>query len=130
MTEKATPTELSPISPRPFNSIQNTHSPFLAAASPMATKVRTNVPSADFTEAIRLNPTYALAFGNRGLVYERKDSYDRAITDFNEAIRLDPNYAIAFRGRGIVYGNKGDYDRAIADFTEAIRLDPKLGYRL
>lgn len=60
------------------------------------------------------------------MVYERKDSHDRAIADFSEAIRLDPTYAIAFRGRGIAYGNKGDYDRAIADFTEAIRLDPKL----
>jgi tetratricopeptide (TPR) repeat protein len=81
---------------------------------------------ADFNQAIRLNPTYALAFGNRGFVYARKDSNDRAIADFNEAIRLDPTYAIAFRGRGVAYGNKGDYDRAIADFTEAIRLDPKL----
>ena len=81
---------------------------------------------ADFNEAIRLNPSYALALGNRGLVYAKKDSYDRAIADFDEAIRLDPKYAIAFRGRGVAYGNKGDYDRAIADFTEAIRLDPKL----
>jgi TIR domain/Tetratricopeptide repeat len=43
---------------------------------------------ADFNEAIRLNPSYALALGNRGLVYAKKDSYDRAIADFDEAIRL------------------------------------------
>ena len=43
---------------------------------------------ADFSEAIRLDPSYANAFYARGLVYQAKGDVDRAIGDFNEAIRL------------------------------------------
>jgi tetratricopeptide (TPR) repeat protein len=66
------------------------HSPFSSRGVAYGNKGDNDRAIADFSEAVRLNPTYALAFGNRGLVYERKGSYDRAIADFNEAIRLDP----------------------------------------
>ena len=47
---------------------------------------------ADYDEAIRLDPNFALAFVNRGWSYERKRQYDRALADYNEAIRADPKY--------------------------------------
>jgi tetratricopeptide (TPR) repeat protein len=82
---------------------------------------------ADYSEAIRLDPTVASgkAFYGRGGVYGLKEDYDRAIADYNEAIRLDPKLAIAFHNRGHMYAAKEDYDRAISDYSEAIRLDPK-----
>src|SRR5262249_21929950 len=55
---------------------------------------------ADYSEAIRLNPQYALAFDNRGNAYWNKADYDRALSDYNEAIRLDPKYASAYYNRG------------------------------
>jgi len=79
----------------------------------------------DFSEAIRLNPNYALAFNRRGLAYGKKKEYDRAIADYSEAIRLDPKDASAFNRRGMTYDDKKEYDRAIADYSEAIRLDAK-----
>jgi tetratricopeptide (TPR) repeat protein len=45
---------------------------------------------ADFNEAIRLNPNFALAFKERGYAYYLKEDHDRAIADYSEAIRLDP----------------------------------------
>src|SRR5262245_33829433 len=80
---------------------------------------------AAYNEAIRLDPTSAVAFKRRGDAYANKDDYDRAIADYNEAIRLDPKSALAFRNRGVAYANKGDNDRAIADFNKAIAIDPK-----
>jgi lipoprotein NlpI len=80
---------------------------------------------ADFNEAVRLDPEFALAYNNRGLAYRDKGEFDRAIADFNEAIRLEPKFAVAFNSRGFTYDRKGERDRAIADYTEAIRLDPK-----
>ena len=62
---------------------------------------------------------------NRGIEYDEKRDYDRAIADYNEVIRLDPIYAKAYCDRGNAWRNKGDLDRAIADYNEAIRLDPK-----
>ncbi len=80
---------------------------------------------ADYDEAIRLDPNFALAFVNCGWSYERKRQYDRALADYNEAIRADPKYSLAYNNRGWLRHLQGDYDRAIADYGEAIRLDPK-----
>src|SRR5271166_5333011 len=80
---------------------------------------------ADYNEAIRLDPNFALAFVNRGWSYERKGQYDRALADYDEAIEADPKYSLAYNNRGWIRHLQGDYDRAIADYVEAIRLDPK-----
>jgi tetratricopeptide (TPR) repeat protein len=78
---------------------------------------------ADYSEAIRLDPTLYPPLINRGLAYFDNNDYGRAITDFSEAIRLNPKHALAFFNRGYVYAIRGDTDRAIADLSEAIRLD-------
>ena len=79
----------------------------------------------EFTEAIRLDPTNALAYFKRGNVYIDKNEYDLAIKDYSEAIRLNPNLACAYNNRGYVYAKKKEYDLAIGDCTEAVRLDPE-----
>lgn len=49
----------------------------------------------DFTEAIRLNPQYAIAYYNRGLSYFRSGNYRRAIADYEEALQIDPDHPSA-----------------------------------
>jgi lipoprotein NlpI len=68
----------------------------------------------------------AAAFNNRGIAYDDKKDFDRALADYNEAIRLNPKDAHAFNNRGVAYDNKKEYDRAIADYDAAIRLNSKL----
>jgi lipoprotein NlpI len=80
--------------------------------------------SADFTEAIRVNPKNPDAYYGRGGVWLKRGNYDEAITDYTEAIRLKPKFAYAYYGRGIAWYFKGNYDKAIADESEAIRLNP------
>ena len=80
---------------------------------------------ADYSEAIRLDPKYALTYSHRGFAWRKKGDFDRAIADYSEAVRLDPKYARAYDNRGDVHRDKGDLHRAIADYSEAIRLDPK-----
>jgi tetratricopeptide (TPR) repeat protein len=80
---------------------------------------------ADYDEAIRRDPKFAIGFNNRGLAYLRKGDNDRAVADFDEAIRLDPKYAIGFNNRALAYQARGQSDRAIEDFDEAIRLNPR-----
>jgi Flp pilus assembly protein TadD len=81
---------------------------------------------AEYTEAIRFDPRYPIAYNNRGVAYGAKGDNDHAIADYTEAIRLDSKYATFHNNRGLAYAAKGDNDHAIADYTEAIRLDPKL----
>ena len=64
--------------------------------------------------AIVLNPKYAEAFTGRGVTYQAKGDYDRAITDFDKAIALNPNDVLAYSSRGVSYGHKDDFVRAIA----------------
>jgi tetratricopeptide (TPR) repeat protein len=79
----------------------------------------------DYSQAIRLQPDFALAFTSRGFTYlfEKRDP-NRAIDDLNQAIRLDPAFANAFYYRGTAYFDKGEFERAIADYDQAIRLRP------
>jgi tetratricopeptide (TPR) repeat protein len=84
--------------------------------------------TADYDEAIRLDPKIAAAYVGRGDAYSVKHDYDGAISDYDQAIRLDPKYAIAYFRRGAAYISKGDYRRAIADLDQGVRLDPKYAF--
>jgi hypothetical protein len=59
---------------------------------------------ADYDTAIMLQPRYAKAFNNRGVLrtLALKDYYG-AIADFNMAVDLDPAYGDAYLGRGTAY---------------------------
>jgi len=61
---------------------------------------------------------------NRGIAWQNKKQYDKAIGDYNEAIRLDPTFALAYNNRGNAWRDKKEYAKAIADYNDAIRLDP------
>ena len=83
---------------------------------------------ADYSEAIRLNPSFAQAYDGRGSAYRDKGDFDRAVADLNEAIRLNPSYARAYHDRGTAYYYKEDFNRAIADYSVAIRLEPNFAH--
>jgi tetratricopeptide (TPR) repeat protein len=74
--------------------------------------------------AIKLNPSYADAYNDRGIAYTQLGQYQRAIEEYNEAIRLKPDNVDTYNNRGIVYFNLGQYQRTIKDSNEAIRLKP------
>jgi len=77
-----------------------------------------------YNEAIRINPYYADAYNNRGVVYYNRGQYQHAIEDYSKAIRIKPNYTNAYFNRGVVYGGLGQYQLSIEDFNEVIRLEP------
>jgi tetratricopeptide (TPR) repeat protein len=80
---------------------------------------------AEFSEAIRLDPTSPYAHTCLGLAWSLKKDYGRAFLCYDEAIGLDPAYSYAYTRRGYAWIDKKEFDRAIRDFDEAIRLDPK-----
>ena len=79
----------------------------------------------DYDQAIILNPQYADAYNNRGIVKDDLGDFAAAIADYDEAIKLNPKYANAYYNRGIAKDNLGEYAAAAADFSETIRLNPK-----
>ncbi len=83
---------------------------------------------AAYNQAISINPQYAIAYSNRGLVKaERLNDPPGALADYNQSIRIDPQNATAYYNRGSLKENKfNDLPGALADYNQAISLNPKL----
>jgi lipoprotein NlpI len=65
----------------------------------------------------------ALAYSNRGVEWQARGQFAKAIADHNAAVQADPRLATVYNNRGIAYAAAADYDRAIADYNQAIKLD-------
>lgn len=77
----------------------------------------------DYTQAIKINPNYAEAYYNRGIVYDELGDKKTAIQDYNQAIKIKPNDADAYYNRGIAQSDLGDKKSAIEDYSQAIRVN-------
>lgn len=73
---------------------------------------------------IKLRPTDADAWRDRGVIQAAKKDYAAAGTDLSQAIRLQPKDARAYMERGQVYAAAGQFESALADFDEALHLNP------
>ena len=76
---------------------------------------------ADFTQAIEINPDFAVAYTERGKAHADHMDFDRAIVDYSKSIGLDPEFARAYILRGRAYRAKKYYDRAITDLAKSHR---------
>jgi len=80
---------------------------------------------AAYTEAIKIDPTFAAAYNNRAYTYMMEQDYAPALADLDRAIELRPDYAHALMNRGDIYNNAlVDRPRAIADYDRLIALGP------
>jgi Tfp pilus assembly protein PilF len=85
----------------------------------------------DYSEAIKYEPDYPLAFNKRGWANLEIENYDEAIKDFKKLIEFRPNdaepkqnLANAYSSRAIAYDKKGDYAHAIPDFEMVLTFKP------
>ena len=78
----------------------------------------------EYTQAIRLEPDFALAYIFRGDVKADLGQHFAAISDYDTAIRLEPDLAFAYYDRGIAKYKLGQHRAAISDYDTAIRLKP------
>jgi tetratricopeptide (TPR) repeat protein len=77
-----------------------------------------------YDKAIELNHNDSSTYFFRGLLYDSRKDYPKAITDYSRTIELNPTNADAYERRSSIYEQLKDYQRAIADFDRAIDLDP------
>ena len=80
---------------------------------------------ADYSRAIKLDPSVPAIYNNRANIIRDRGELDRAIADYDTAIRLDPLYTAAFTNRGLAYEKQGKYQKARSDFRAALSVPPK-----
>ncbi len=79
---------------------------------------------AAYEQAIRLDPSYALAYYNKGNALRDLLHYQEALAAYEQAIHLNPNYALAYYNKGNALYDLERYQEALAAFEQAIHLDP------
>ncbi|MGP8215059.1 MAG: tetratricopeptide repeat protein [Bacteroidia bacterium] len=82
-----------------------------------------NKALSDYNKLLELDPAYAHAYNNRGLIYYDRGQYDLAMADYNKALELDSRNAMAYNNQGRLYYQQGQIDLALADYNRAIELD-------
>ncbi len=79
----------------------------------------------DYSEAIKLEPNFALGYTFRGEVHLLKNQFDSAIADFNKSIELNSKDILVFRRRAEAFYLKKDFKASIKDCEEVIKRNPK-----
>lgn len=79
---------------------------------------------AQFTEALKLRPNFALAANNLGFVFYKQDKFAEAARWFENAIKMDPSRAIAYMNLGDAYARAGDGGKAKAAYKTYLELAP------
>jgi tetratricopeptide (TPR) repeat protein len=79
----------------------------------------------DFNKAIELDKDSDNSFYNRGLLYNEKGDYIKAILDFNRSLALLPKQPKPHFDRGVAYANTGEYKKALKDFKKARKWNSK-----
>jgi uncharacterized caspase-like protein/peptidoglycan/xylan/chitin deacetylase (PgdA/CDA1 family) len=79
---------------------------------------------AEFTEALKLRPDFALAANNLGFVFYKQEKYKEAARWFDNTVKLDPSRAIAYRNLGDAHMQAGDKPKAKAAFETYLALAP------
>jgi tetratricopeptide (TPR) repeat protein len=79
-----------------------------------------------FSQAIVINPRYAIAYFLRAYAKARLNDPQGALANYNQAISLNPKFAVAYYNRGLLKADKlNDPEGALADYNLAISLNPK-----
>ena len=84
---------------------------------------QTKIAIEAYSYVVELNPNNAVAYNNRGVAYDQRGRFDKAMKDYETSIALNPDFAEAYNNRGVAYRNKNKYDWAIKDYTKAIELN-------
>jgi hypothetical protein len=76
----------------------------------------------DYSEAIRCNPGYPLAYFDRGNLRHERADYAGAVDDFTSVIQLRPGHPDAWNNRGWARQALGDFTGAADDYERALSL--------
>jgi len=78
----------------------------------------------ELESAVRLDPGFAQARSDLGVVLKQLGRTDEAIQQYEAALRIDPELAEVHNNMGSLLGSEGELGRAVEHFRLAIRAEP------
>jgi len=78
-----------------------------------------------FSDAIAINPNFAVAHFGLGVTYSRLENWEEALTYFKKTIELSPTFAQGYLGLGITYNILGFNDKAMKALKKAVLINPR-----
>jgi tetratricopeptide (TPR) repeat protein len=79
----------------------------------------------ELREAIRINPNYAEAHNNLGILLTELKRYDEAEEEYRKAIKINPKLAEAHNNLGFLLAELKRYEEAEKEYRKAIKINPK-----
>ncbi|XP_025221727.1 serine/threonine-protein phosphatase 5 isoform X1 [Theropithecus gelada] len=77
-----------------------------------------------YSQAIELNPSNAIYYGNRSLAYLRTECYGYALGDATRAIELDKKYIKGYYRRAASNMALGKFRAALRDYETVVKVKP------
>jgi len=77
-----------------------------------------------YSEAIRINPSYAGAYYNLGVAKVKQGRLQEAVRHYSEAVRIEPKNVEAHNNLGDVMARLGHTELAKKHYVEALRINP------
>ncbi|GER41876.1 tetratricopeptide repeat protein [Striga asiatica] len=77
-----------------------------------------------YYEAIKIDPHYAPAYYDLGVVYSEMMQYDTALDFYEKAVVERPMYAEAYCNMGVINKNRGDLESALACYDRCLTVSP------
>ncbi len=77
-----------------------------------------------YRRVVKMDPTYAAAWNNLGLLLHRMGQYEEARVSYGAALEQDPQCAEAAYNLGSLSEDCGDVEKAIAHYRRALELSP------
>lgn len=78
-----------------------------------------------YTQAIALDPSNAVYYGNRAAAYASAEKHDDAVADAKRAVEINPNYAKGYSRLGASMYAMGRWEEAVQAYEQAIRIEPE-----
>lgn len=73
-----------------------------------------------YKKASEIDPSFASAFYNLGIIYEAKGMTDAAISSYKQVLAIKPDYYAAQNNLGTIYKKKGMIDEAMTEFKQIL----------
>lgn len=77
-----------------------------------------------YRRVVSIDPTYAAAWNNLGLLLHRMGRYEEAGTAYVSALDQDPQCCEAAYNLGSLHEDRGEIEEAISDYRKALELSP------